>query len=225
VGPSGCGKSTIFRLLFRFYDVSSGSILVDGEDIRNVSLSSLRKAIGVIPQDCVLFNDTLGYNVRYGKEHATDVQVDQAIRMAAVDSIVKQLPQGLDTKVGERGLKLSGGEKQRVAIARTALKESRVLLCDEATSALDSASEAHILRALNSVSKGQSSIIIAHRLSTVVNADRIIVLNEGRVIESGAHAQLLAKGGVYASMWQQQAHAPQEAEETREDEESVTPKH
>jgi len=204
VGPSGCGKSTILRLLYRFYDVSGGCISVDGKDIREVQLDSLRKSLGVVPQDTVLFNDSLFYNVQYGRPGAPKKEVLQAISKAQLGGLIESLPKGLDTGVGERGLKVSGGEKQRVAIARTVLKAPKMLLCDEATSALDSSSEAKVMEALNEVSRGTSSIIIAHRLSTVVGVDKIVVLEKGKVVEQGAHAELMAVDGLYASMWRQQ---------------------
>jgi ATP-binding cassette subfamily B protein len=212
VGPSGAGKSTISRLLFRLYDVSSGRILIDGQDIRNVTQSSLRASIGMVPQDTVLFNDTIRYNIRYGRWDATDVEVEEAARMAQIDSFIRISPKGYETEVGERGLKLSGGEKQRVAIARTVLKGPPILLLDEATSALDSHTEQEIQDALERVSRNRTSLVIAHRLSTIVGADEIIVLDQGRIAERGTHSQLLAANGLYASMWNRQ----REAQEARE---------
>ena len=212
VGPSGAGKSTISRLLFRLYDVSGGHILIDGQDIRNVTQSSLRASIGMVPQDTVLFNDTIRYNIRYGRWDATDAEVEEAARMAQIDAFIRVSPKGYETEVGERGLKLSGGEKQRVAIARTVLKAPPVLLLDEATSALDSHTEQEIQDALEKVSRNRTSLVIAHRLSTIVGADEIIVLDQGRISERGTHSQLLAANGLYASMWNRQ----REAQEARE---------
>jgi ABC-type transport system involved in Fe-S cluster assembly fused permease/ATPase subunit len=212
VGPSGAGKSTISRLLFRLYDVSSGKILIDGQDIRNVTQSSLRASIGMVPQDTVLFNDTIRYNIRYGRWDASDAEVEQAAQLAQIDGFIKMSPKGYETQVGERGLKLSGGEKQRVAIARTILKGPPILVLDEATSALDSHTEHEIQEALQRVSQGRTSLVIAHRLSTIVGADEIIVLDQGRIAERGTHSQLLASGGLYASMWNRQ----REAQEARE---------
>jgi ATP-binding cassette subfamily B protein len=212
VGPSGAGKSTISRLLFRLYDVSSGSITIDGQDIREVTQTSLRAAIGMVPQDTVLFNDTIRYNIRYGRWDAGDAEVEEAARLAQIDPFIRMSPKGYETQVGERGLKLSGGEKQRVAIARTVLKAPPILVLDEATSALDSHTEAEIQEALDRVSRNRTSLVIAHRLSTVVSADEIIVLDQGRIAERGTHGVLLAKDGLYASMWNRQ----REAEEARE---------
>jgi ABC-type transport system involved in Fe-S cluster assembly fused permease/ATPase subunit len=212
VGPSGAGKSTISRLLFRLYDISSGSITIDGQDIRDVTQTSLRAAIGMVPQDTVLFNDTIRYNIRYGRWDASDAEVEEAARLAQIDPFIRMSPKGYETQVGERGLKLSGGEKQRVAIARTVLKAPPILLLDEATSALDSHTEAEIQEALDRVSRNRTSLVIAHRLSTIVAADEIIVLDQGRIAERGTHGVLLAKGGLYASMWNRQ----REAEEARE---------
>ena len=212
VGPSGAGKSTISRLLFRLYDISSGRILIDGRDIRNVTQSSLRASIGMVPQDTVLFNDTIRYNIRYGRWDASDAEVEEAARMAQIDAFIRVSPKGYETEVGERGLKLSGGEKQRVAIARTVLKGPPILLLDEATSALDSHTEQEIQDALERVSRNRTSLVIAHRLSTIVGADEIIVLDQGRIAERGTHAKLLAAGGLYASMWNRQ----REAQEARE---------
>ena len=212
VGPSGAGKSTISRLLFRLYDVSSGRILIDGQDIRNVTQNSLRAAIGMVPQDTVLFNDTIRYNIRYGRWDATDAEVEEAAGLAQIDGFIRMSPKGYETQVGERGLKLSGGEKQRVAIARTILKGPPILVLDEATSALDSHTEREIQDALERVSRNRTSLVIAHRLSTIVTADEIIVLDQGRIAERGTHDQLLASGGLYASMWNRQ----REAQEARE---------
>ncbi len=212
VGPSGAGKSTISRLLFRLYDVSSGRILIDGQDLRNVTQNSLRAAIGMVPQDTVLFNDTIRYNIRYGRWDASDAEVEEAARLAQIDGFIRMSPKGYETQVGERGLKLSGGEKQRVAIARTILKAPPILVLDEATSALDSHTEREIQDALERVSRNRTSLVIAHRLSTIVTADEIIVLDQGRIAERGTHGQLLASGGLYASMWNRQ----REAQEARE---------
>jgi ATP-binding cassette, subfamily B, heavy metal transporter len=213
VGPSGAGKSTIGRLLLRFYDVTSGRVLIDGQDIRDVTQSSLRAAIGVVPQDTVLFNDTIFYNIKYGRADATDDEVYAAAKLAQIDDFVRALPDGYDTMVGERGLKLSGGEKQRVAIARTILKSPPILLLDEATSALDSHTEKEIQDALDRVSKDRTTVVIAHRLSTIVHADMILVFEAGRVAEQGTHAELIAKNGLYASLWARQ----RQAEKARED--------
>ncbi len=212
VGPSGAGKSTISRLLFRLYDVSGGRITIDGQDVRNVTQASLRAQIGMVPQDTVLFNDTIRYNIRYGRWGATDAEVEQAARLAQIDGFIRMAPKGYETQVGERGLKLSGGEKQRVAIARTVLKAPPILVLDEATSALDSHTEHEIQEALDRVSRNRTSLVIAHRLSTIVAADEIIVLEQGRIVERGTHASLLARGGLYASMWNRQ----REAEAARE---------
>jgi ATP-binding cassette subfamily B protein len=212
VGPSGAGKSTISRLLFRFYDVTGGRITIDGQDIREVTQTSLRSAIGMVPQDTVLFNDTIRYNIRYGRWDATDAEVEQAAGLAQIDGFIRMAPDGYETEVGERGLKLSGGEKQRVAIARTILKGPPILLLDEATSALDSHTERDIQDALDRVSRGRTTLVIAHRLSTIVGADEIIVLDQGVIAERGTHHQLLLKGGLYAGMWNRQ----REAEEARE---------
>ena len=205
VGPTGAGKSTISRLLFRFYDVTAGRILIDGQDIRDVTQDSLRAAIGVVPQDTVLFNDSIGYNIGYGRPGASQGEIEQAARLAQVHDFVMKLPEGYDTRVGERGLKLSGGEKQRVAIARTILKDPRILILDEATSALDSRTEQEIQAALKAVAHRRTSLVIAHRLSTIVDADEIIVLQEGQVAERGRHIALLALDGLYAKMWRLQA--------------------
>jgi ATP-binding cassette subfamily B protein len=207
VGPSGAGKSTISRLLFRFYDVTGGRIIIDGVDIRDVTQRSLRAAIGMVPQDTVLFNDTIRYNIRYGRWNATDAEVEEAARLAQIDGFIGHAPRGYDTEVGERGLKLSGGEKQRVAIARTILKAPPILLLDEATSALDSHTERDIQDALDRVSKNRTTLVIAHRLSTIIGADEILVLDQGVIVERGTHQMLLAKGGLYASMWNRQREA------------------
>ncbi len=209
VGPSGAGKSTISRILFRFYDIASGRVTIDGQDIRGVTQKSLRAAIGVVPQDTVLFNDTIFYNIRYGRPDATDEEVYAAARHAQIDTFVRQLPLGYQTMVGERGLKLSGGEKQRMAIARTILKAPPILILDEATSALDSKTEQDIQDALDQVSRGRTSLVIAHRLSTIVHADKILVLDKGRLAEEGSHAELIARDGLYASLWNQQLKAEQ----------------
>ena len=212
VGPTGAGKSTISRLLFRFYDVTQGRICIDGQDIRDVTQESLRAAIGVVPQDTVLFNDTIGYNIAYGRPNATQEEIEHAARLAQVHDFVVSLPDGYDTRVGERGLKLSGGEKQRVAIARTILKDPRILILDEATSALDTRTEQDIQAALRAVARHRTTLVIAHRLSTVVDADEIIVLRDGRVAERGRHAALLARDGLYARMWALQAEQETEPE-------------
>jgi ATP-binding cassette subfamily B protein len=212
VGPSGAGKSTISRLLFRFYDVTGGRIAIDGQDIREVTQGSLRNSIGMVPQDTVLFNDTVRYNIRYGRWDATDADVEEAARLAQIDAFIRATPRGYQTEVGERGLKLSGGEKQRIAIARTILKGPPILLLDEATSALDSHTEKDIQDALDRVSRNRTTLVIAHRLSTIIGADEIIVLDQGRIVERGTHPALLAHGGLYASMWNRQ----REAEEARE---------
>ncbi|HEX8216000.1 MAG TPA: ABC transporter ATP-binding protein/permease [Allosphingosinicella sp.] len=212
VGPSGAGKSTLSRLLYRFYDPQQGRITIDGQDIARVTQASLRAAIGIVPQDTVLFNDTIGYNIAYGRDGATEAEIEAAAKGAAIHDFVLGLPEGYDSKVGERGLKLSGGEKQRVAIARTLLKDPPILILDEATSALDSRTEAAIQETLSSVTARRTSIVIAHRLSTVVDADEIVVLNEGRVAERGTHAHLLRKGGLYAEMWNRQQSEREEEE-------------
>ncbi len=204
VGPSGAGKSTISRLLFRFYEPGQGRVLIDGQDVVAVTQESLRAAIGMVPQDTVLFNDTIGYNIRYGRWEASEAEIEEAARLAQIDGFIRSLPDGYATTVGERGLKLSGGEKQRVAIARTILKGPPILVLDEATSALDSFTEKEIQDALDRVSKGRTTLVIAHRLSTIVNADEIIVLDHGVVAERGTHADLLAQGGVYAALWNRQ---------------------
>ncbi|HEX6218398.1 MAG TPA: ABC transporter ATP-binding protein/permease, partial [Sphingomicrobium sp.] len=205
VGPSGAGKSTIARLLFRFYDPTAGRILIDGQDIAQAEQSSLRAAIGIVPQDTVLFNDTIGYNIAYGRDGATREDVESAARGAAIDGFIRSLPDGYESMVGERGLKLSGGEKQRVAIARTLLKNPPILLLDEATSALDSRTEEAIQSTLYGLARNRTTIMIAHRLSTIVDADQIVVLEDGRVAEQGTHRALLEQGGIYADLWYRQA--------------------
>ena len=207
VGQSGAGKSTLARLLFRFYDVQSGEILIDGQNIQNVTQASLRKAIGIVPQDTVLFNDTIGYNIAYGNPSATIEEVQEAARAAQIDGFIKRLPEGYDTQVGERGLKLSGGEKQRVAIARTLLKKPAMLIFDEATSALDSKTERAFQEELLSLAKNRTTLIIAHRLSTIIHADQILVMDHGQIVERGTHEELLAHQGKYADMWQMQERA------------------
>jgi ATP-binding cassette subfamily B protein len=207
VGPSGAGKSTISRLLFRFYDVTGGRILVDNQDVREVTQTSLRAAIGMVPQDTVLFNDTIRYNIRYGRWDATDAEVEEAARQAQIDGFISRTPKGYETEVGERGLKLSGGEKQRVAIARTILKGPPILLLDEATSALDSHTEKDIQDELDRVAQNRTTLVIAHRLSTIVNADEILVLDRGAIIERGTHRDLIVRDGLYASMWNRQREA------------------
>ncbi len=205
VGPSGSGKTTISRLLFRFYDPVSGAVRLDGQDLRDVTQASVRAAIGVVPQDTVMFNSTIGYNIGYGRNGASQDDIAAASKMASIDQFIAGLPDGYDTMVGERGLKLSGGEKQRVAIARAILKKPSIFLFDEATSALDSRTEKEIQHALDTVSKSQTTVVIAHRLSTIVNADEIIVLAEGEIIERGTHRQLLSQKGLYAQMWERQS--------------------
>ncbi|VXC83182.1 ABCB family ABC transporter ATP-binding protein/permease [Sphingomonas sp. 8AM] len=210
VGPSGAGKSTLARLMYRFYDVSSGRITIDGQDIASVAQPSLRAAIGIVPQDTVLFNDTIGYNIAYGRADADQAAIEQAARGAAIAGFIERQPDGYATRVGERGLKLSGGEKQRVAIARTLLKDPPILILDEATSALDSRTEAEIMETLEAIERGRTTIVIAHRLSTIVNADQIVVLEAGQVVERGSHAALLAQDGLYAEMWARQAQEQEE---------------
>ncbi len=212
VGPSGAGKSTLARILYRFYDLTGGRVTIDGQDIARVTQDSLRAAIGIVPQDTVLFNDTIGYNIGYGREGASPAEIADAARGAAIAGFIQSLPQGFETRVGERGLKLSGGEKQRVAIARTLVKNPPILILDEATSALDSRTEADIQATLDAIGRGRTTIVIAHRLSTVVNADQIVVLEGGRVAEMGKHAQLLRKAGLYAEMWARQAQEREDGE-------------
>lgn len=216
VGPSGAGKSTIARLVFRFYDPWSGRILIDGQDIAQVTQASLRAHIGIVPQDSVLFNESIGYNIAYGRDGASLVDLEQAARDAALMDLIGRLPQGFDTQVGERGLKLSGGEKQRVAIARTLVKDPPILLLDEATSALDTRTEQEVLATLHRVSSGRTSLSIAHRLSTIADADRILVLNAGQLAEAGTHAELLRRDGLYAEMWARQAEAAEQVNEAAE---------
>jgi ATP-binding cassette subfamily B protein len=224
VGPSGAGKSTLARLLFRFYDVDAGAILIDGQDIRTVAQASVRAAIGIVPQDTVLFNDTIRYNIAYGRPGASEAEVEAAARMAHVHTLVLNMPDGYDTVVGERGLKLSGGEKQRVAIARTMLKQPAIFVFDEATSALDTHTEREIQANLREVSAGRTTLIIAHRLSTVVDADEIIVLGDGRVVERGTHAALLARDGIYAGMWnRQQRSAARDGDDLDADADAADP--
>ncbi|MBU0911390.1 MAG: ATP-binding cassette domain-containing protein, partial [Gammaproteobacteria bacterium] len=212
VGASGAGKSTIARLLYRFYDIQSGSICIDGQDLRDVTQSSLRQSIAIVPQDTVLFNTSIRENIRYGKPDASEAEVDQVIKLAHLDSFIQSLPQGDQTLVGERGLKVSGGEKQRIAIARVLLKGSPILIFDEATSALDSHSEAAILKALRELAKHHTSVVIAHRLSTITDADAILVMQQGEVAEAGTHQQLLAQQGLYAQLWAKQQEAKPKAE-------------
>ena len=212
VGPSGAGKSTLSRILYRFYDIQSGRVTIDGQDIRDVSQASLRAAIGIVPQDTVLFNDTIRYNIAYGRIGAPEGEILEAARLAQIDKFIRHLPGGYESMVGERGLKLSGGEKQRVAIARTLLKNPPVLLLDEATSALDTHTEREIQSALKLVSANRTTLVIAHRLSTIIDADEILVLDHGQIIERGRHGDLIALGGSYASMWNRQ----KEAAEVRE---------
>jgi ATP-binding cassette subfamily B protein len=216
VGPSGAGKSTISRILYRFYDIKSGAVTIDGQDIRDVTQASLREKIGIVPQDTVLFNDTIRYNIAYGRIGATEADIKTAARLAQIDKFIVELPLGYDSMVGERGLKLSGGEKQRVAIARTILKNPPILLLDEATSALDTGTEREIQGALQEVSKNRTSLVIAHRLSTVVDADEILVLDHGQIIERGRHSQLLALNGHYAAMWNKQKEAAAAREKLKE---------
>ncbi len=213
VGPSGAGKSTISRILMRFYDIAGGRVTIDGQDIRDVTQTSLRGAMGVVPQDTVLFNDTLLYNIQYGRADASPAEVEEAARLAQIDGFIRQMPDGYETMVGERGLKLSGGEKQRVAIARTILKAPPILILDEATSALDSHTEKEIQDALDRVAKDRTTLVIAHRLSTIVHADNILVLEQGKLVEQGRHAELLAKDGLYASLWNRQRQAEKAREE------------
>ncbi|WP_196259108.1 ABCB family ABC transporter ATP-binding protein/permease [Pelagibacterium limicola] len=215
VGPSGAGKSTVSRLIYRFYDATSGRVTIDGQDVREVTQESLRAAIGMVPQDTVLFNDTIAYNIRYGRPDATEAEVHAAAEMAQIAGFIERLPRGYETQVGERGLKLSGGEKQRVAIARTILKAPPILILDEATSALDTQTERDIQSALDTVSKGRTTLVIAHRLSTVISADEIIVLRDGTIAERGTHETLLALDGLYAQMWNRQREAAEASERLR----------
>jgi len=201
VGHSGAGKSTLSRLLFRFYDVTGGRVLIDGQDVREVDQESLRQVMGIVPQDSVLFNDSIRYNLSYGRPEATQHEIEEAAGMAHIRDFIESLPQGYETVVGERGLKLSGGEKQRIAIARAILKKPRILVFDEATSSLDSHTEQAIQETLREVAENHTTLVIAHRLSTVVDADRILVMSEGRIVEQGTHRQLLDKNGVYSGMW------------------------
>jgi ATP-binding cassette, subfamily B, heavy metal transporter len=212
VGATGSGKSTLARLLFRFYDVDAGRLSIDGQDVRTLTQQSLRAAIGIVPQDTVLFNDTIEYNIAYGRPGAAHLEVVAAARAAHIHDFVESLPDGYETRVGERGLKLSGGEKQRVAIARTLLKDPAILVFDEATSALDSRTERVIQQELESISESRTTLVIAHRLSTVVHADQILVMDHGRIVERGTHAELLARGGAYASMWEIQSRERAKAE-------------
>jgi ATP-binding cassette subfamily B protein len=214
VGHSGSGKSTLARLLFRFYDVNSGAILIDGQDIRQVTQVSLRNAIGIVPQDTVLFNDSIAYNIAYGRPGANQEEIIAAAKAAYIHDFIVSLPDGYDTTVGERGLKLSGGEKQRVAIARTLLKNPAILVFDEATSALDSQAEQAIQLQLKEIARNRTTLVIAHRLSTVADADQILVMDQGRIVERGTHAQLLAAGNVYAQMWERQLARPESDEDS-----------
>ncbi|MES9845827.1 MAG: ATP-binding cassette domain-containing protein, partial [Candidatus Sedimenticola sp. 6PFRAG5] len=201
VGHSGAGKSTLSRLLFRFYDVTQGQVTIDGQDLRQVAQQSLREAIGIVPQDTVLFNDTIYYNLAYGRPRASREEVEKAAGMAHIREFIESLPQGYETLVGERGLKLSGGEKQRIAIARAILKRPRIMVFDEATSSLDSKTEQAIQETLREVAQDHTTLVIAHRLSTVVDSDRILVMDQGRIVEQGSHRELLASGGIYHNMW------------------------
>ncbi|MCF6343645.1 MAG: ABC transporter ATP-binding protein/permease [Devosiaceae bacterium] len=215
VGPSGAGKSTISRLIYRFYDISNGNVKIDKQDVRTITQKSLRAAIGMVPQDTVLFNDTIGYNIAYGRTNASQAEIEEAAHMAQIGEFIASLPKGYETRVGERGLKLSGGEKQRVAIARTILKAPPILILDEATSALDTKTEREIQSALDAVSKGRTTLVIAHRLSTIINADEIIVLEKGEIVERGKHRSLLGKKGLYAQMWDRQREASEAEEQLR----------
>lgn len=216
VGESGGGKSTVFRLLFRFYNLGGGSIQIDGHDVKDITIDSLRRHVGVVPQDTVLFNETLMYNLKYARPSATDDEVYEACRAASIHDQILNFPDGYLTRVGERGLKLSGGEKQRVAIARTILKDPRIILLDEATAALDTETEQHIQLALDKLSQGRTSLVIAHRLSTITTADQILVLHAGKVVECGTHEELLAMKGRYLSMWRKQIRAQQVADQAKE---------
>jgi ATP-binding cassette subfamily B protein len=216
VGPSGAGKSTLSRILYRFYDIKSGSVKIDGQDIRDVTQDSVRAQIGIVPQDTVLFNDTVAYNIRYGRIGASDAEVEEAAGHAQIAPFIAKLPLGYQAMVGERGLKLSGGEKQRVAIARTILKNPPILLLDEATSALDTHTEREIQSALEEISKNRTSLVIAHRLSTVVDADEILVLVDGQIVERGTHPNLLARRGAYAAMWNRQREAAEARDKLKE---------
>jgi ATP-binding cassette subfamily B protein len=208
VGPSGAGKSTILKLLYRFYDPSAGRVLIDGQDARDVTQNSLRDILGLVPQDVVLFNDTIRYNLTYGRPDASQAELEEAARRAQLLTFIESLPQGWDTRVGERGLKLSGGEKQRVGIARVVLKDPKILILDEATSSLDSATEADVQDALREASRGRTTIVVAHRLSTIRDADKILVMEAGRIVEQGSHAALIARDGLYADLWRRQAETP-----------------
>jgi ATP-binding cassette subfamily B protein len=216
VGPSGAGKSTISRILYRFYDIAGGAVTIDGQDIRDVTQASLREKIGIVPQDTVLFNDTIRYNIAYGRIGANEAEIKEAARMAQIDPFIRELPLGYESMVGERGLKLSGGEKQRVAIARTVLKNPPILLLDEATSALDTHTEREIQSALREVSRNRTTLVIAHRLSTVVDADEILVLDHGQIVERGRHSELIARNGHYAAMWNKQKEAAAAREKLKE---------
>jgi len=204
VGPTGAGKSTLSRILFRFYNLAGGSVMIDGQDITQVTQDSLRRALGIVPQDTVLFNDTIGYNIGYANAAASQAEIESAAKSAQIHDFITALPKGYNTLVGERGLKLSGGEKQRVAIARTLLKDPAILILDEATSALDSATEREIQTALDDISKSRTTLVIAHRLSTIIKADNILVMEGGQIAEQGTHEALLAKGGLYAQLWAKQ---------------------
>jgi len=210
VGESGGGKSTIFRLLFRFYNAQHGRILIDGQDVQDINIKSLRKHIGIVPQDTVLFNETLMFNLKYADPDAADEEVYEACRAASIHNKILSMPDGYQTKVGDRGTRLSGGERQRIAIARTILKNPRIILLDEATAALDSTTEGHIQEALRTLSRGRTVLVIAHRLSTITTADDILVLAEGKVAESGKHEDLMSKNGQYARMWQKQVRVQEE---------------
>ena len=199
----------MLKLLYRFYDPTAGRVLIDGQDLREVTQTSLRNALGLVPQDVVLFNDTIRYNIAYGRPDATQIELEQAAARAQLLNFIESLPQGWDTRVGERGLKLSGGEKQRVGIARVVLKDPAILILDEATSSLDSATEADVQGALEAAARGRTTLVVAHRLSTIANADQIVVLDEGRIVERGTHSALIVKDGLYASLWKRQAEEPE----------------